>query len=765
MPTGLEHLSDEELIRMAGLPTSIPDKYDDPSLTPLLAKDDSRKLEEYRTRYAAKMLGVDPHLAAAVAMQESGFNPNAVSPTGVKGTMQLTKATGNSYGYNRDIPDENILGGITHLKKGGLQGYPDPNDYPQWSKSVNSLAEKSKSMAPNIDYSSMSDEELMQIAGVSGGENNNVQEESTLGKLLNQAGTLGRKFTQSTTAGISEPLAAAGSAAIEKLFPNEAQRELNKDKSFSDLYSENRAGLKESLAGQEEEFPITSTVGDILGFISPGGAYNQIGKVTSKALSKAPALVSATGNGLNLGGRMLSSGGEMAAYQALHPDQDVDPALVGMAAGIPLAGKVIGTVGTGTRRVGRGLLNKSLGVTKKEVGKTGNLAEDLIERKAPVFGLEKKAADEVTANENKLQELLASKKDIINKQNIIDELDNAVGDAALLPEASQPTYIAKIQEIKNEILNNPAYDQMSISDLNKVKRALYKNIGDAGYLKDSKTVLEADKAFGRGMRKEIERIAPDARGINKELGTWGKTQRKLAERANKLEAGQNIGGIVARGGRDLTGAGLGFVIGGGVPGAVIGTAASEALNTLPGSVAAAKGLNKLGSLMEYIGKASENVGNVSKLPVSRSDVPLGNVQSYIPEEKIQLPEGKIILDREIPILSGKELPSVESALGSIIEQPNIIGSGKGINLDDLIAMENAIQEANTASKIITKAGPKASSGSIQVVPGYSGRKISEETLQNLNPEKVAQEIEFQKLFGDKYIDLAELTKRYKQNPY
>lgn len=75
------------------------------------------KIETFADKFAPKSIskGEFAELAKAVAMQESRLNPDAVSPTGVRGTMQLTKGTAAMYKLNRDDPDQNIEGGVRHL--------------------------------------------------------------------------------------------------------------------------------------------------------------------------------------------------------------------------------------------------------------------------------------------------------------------------------------------------------------------------------------------------------------------------------------------------------------------------------------------------------------------------------------------------------------------------------------------------------------------------------------------------------------------------
>jgi membrane-bound lytic murein transglycosylase F len=60
--------------------------------------------------------GIDWRLLAAMAYQESHWNPDAVSPTGVKGVMMLTANTAKLVGVkNRSDARESILGGARYL--------------------------------------------------------------------------------------------------------------------------------------------------------------------------------------------------------------------------------------------------------------------------------------------------------------------------------------------------------------------------------------------------------------------------------------------------------------------------------------------------------------------------------------------------------------------------------------------------------------------------------------------------------------------------
>ncbi len=67
---------------------------------------------------ASRTHGVDGALVHALIRAESSYNPNAVSPAGASGLMQLMPETAKRYGVRNIFdPAQNINGGVKHLKE------------------------------------------------------------------------------------------------------------------------------------------------------------------------------------------------------------------------------------------------------------------------------------------------------------------------------------------------------------------------------------------------------------------------------------------------------------------------------------------------------------------------------------------------------------------------------------------------------------------------------------------------------------------------
>ncbi|HEX7031030.1 MAG TPA: membrane-bound lytic murein transglycosylase MltF [Gammaproteobacteria bacterium] len=114
----------EELRRSGGLEQIVErhyghtDKFDYVGTRIFMRHIDTR-LPAYRETFkeAAELTGAEWQLLAAMGYQESHWDPEAVSPTGVRGIMMLTRATARYIGVeNRLDPEKSILGGARYFQ-------------------------------------------------------------------------------------------------------------------------------------------------------------------------------------------------------------------------------------------------------------------------------------------------------------------------------------------------------------------------------------------------------------------------------------------------------------------------------------------------------------------------------------------------------------------------------------------------------------------------------------------------------------------------
>ena len=78
------------------------------------------RLPKYRDWFeaASQQSGVDWQMLAAIGYQESHWNPKAVSPTGVRGLMMLTRQTAKEVGVEkRTDPEQSIMGGARYFSQ------------------------------------------------------------------------------------------------------------------------------------------------------------------------------------------------------------------------------------------------------------------------------------------------------------------------------------------------------------------------------------------------------------------------------------------------------------------------------------------------------------------------------------------------------------------------------------------------------------------------------------------------------------------------
>lgn len=88
----------------------------EPSLASAVALKGSTQLQRL-IRETADRLQVDPDLIHAIIKVESEYNPDARSPKGALGLMQLVPGTAQRFGVENPFdPKQNIEGGVTYLR-------------------------------------------------------------------------------------------------------------------------------------------------------------------------------------------------------------------------------------------------------------------------------------------------------------------------------------------------------------------------------------------------------------------------------------------------------------------------------------------------------------------------------------------------------------------------------------------------------------------------------------------------------------------------
>lgn len=117
-PSGLAAIL-QRIAQIEGPPPRV--SGDAPAFESLLAGANARstpreKFEELIDANAAKW-GVDKALVKAIVANESGFDPNATSPAGAQGLMQLEPATAAGLGVSDPYdPIQNLSGGTRYIR-------------------------------------------------------------------------------------------------------------------------------------------------------------------------------------------------------------------------------------------------------------------------------------------------------------------------------------------------------------------------------------------------------------------------------------------------------------------------------------------------------------------------------------------------------------------------------------------------------------------------------------------------------------------------
>ena len=227
-------------------------------------------MTDYSALYqaAGKLYNVDPRLLAAVAQTESSGNPDAASPAGAQGLMQLMPATAQALGVK------------------------DPTDPAQ------AIPAAAQLLSQNLDrYGNVPDALKAYNGGTDQSRWNNPETQAYVGKVASAYGAIGQPSPQPSggaqlaQSGASDvPLTTPGSAAFNKMFPDLAASSASGQQSpsasaFSRLFPDLASGQPAQPASPPSTPATESAPATVLGQAGAGfvRGLNDVGNTLDNA--------------------------------------------------------------------------------------------------------------------------------------------------------------------------------------------------------------------------------------------------------------------------------------------------------------------------------------------------------------------------------------------------------------------------------------------------------------------------------------------------
>jgi hypothetical protein len=482
-----------------------------------------------------------------------------------------------------------------------------------------------------VNYNSLSNEELMQIAGV----------QQPLSMQQNTAGMLG-SIGQGVTLGLADEAAAGVRSGISS-----AQQLLGYEPSYQDYNSE-----LEALRGGQKQFDKTHPVASVVGNIA-GGVALPVGGLTSRAKGILQTLGALGVEGAAIGGAYGFGAGEGSEDRLSRAKRG---AAVGGIANVTLGGaaqlasKALSGIAKKAPDMSENLLNSSMGATSSDFtraakynpSKVGNLADDIeTTMKKSLRGAREEG---VLAGGTDPQEIykrayLADQKISNDVTKLVKEADKKLAGVKVLPQfTSAQKYVDDASVKEQPALQSALNDWIdvvqkkggSVEFLHHEKKKIY----ELAYPEGGGSMKGLDRAVANDLKRTIEntadRVLPTEKAgmiksLNKRLGTLEETMPIFARNYAKDESAtidKGIMGAIRTSGGVATPVIVGTAAGGPSGGAIGGV--------ISGTIKAAnsqEGKRKIGDALATIGPKLQKSADLVSATGQRVPIVAGNLSS------------------------------------------------------------------------------------------------------------------------------------------
>lgn len=293
-----------------------------------------------------------------------------------------------------------------------------------------------------------------------------------------------------------------------------------------------------------------------------------------------------------IGAEGLTSAGTVAAQSGGDVKETATAGVIGAA--LPGAGAVAKPI-TGaaakfiTERLPQRLVRSAVGQSNKELIAGKDVSKYVIENKriGTANMLIKSAREEIDKLDSIITKNISSVKDkVVSRQQIVDDIVEKVNADGGATDATE--VLSAIESLAPQARGLVQKETLTLSEAHRLRQLIDRTLGDRAFLGGQLTYnKELLKSFNDSLRETVKELAPE--GTRKNFESLAKEITLRNAVLNKY-TGKDRNQILRLG--DFLGGGLG-VLGGGLPGAVIGAGVSRVAQSPATLTLGAVGLGQL----------------------------------------------------------------------------------------------------------------------------------------------------------------------------